>query len=58
MEKQYTKSEIFEIIDRAIKQAMKNKNDYISLNGYKHKDTLQAHDNRIAALMSMYSYFE
>lgn len=49
-EKLYTKTEVFDIIDKRIKEEMKNKNKYIELNGYTHKDVIQGFDHRIAAL--------
>lgn len=58
MEKTYTKSEIFAIIDAAIKYEMANKNEWIRKNGYVHKDVLNAFDNRISALSCLYYDFE
>lgn len=55
--KSYTKTDVFDVIDAAIKEEMRNKNRYIELNGYSHKDTLAAFDNRIAALTYLYSKF-
>ena len=57
MEKRYTKSQIIDIIDAAIREEMQNKNRYIALNGYSHRDTLAAFDNRIAALSYLYGKF-
>ena len=56
-EKTFAKSDVYEIIDKAIKKEMANKNHYIELNGYAHKDVLQAFDNRIAALSGLYHEF-
>lgn len=56
-ENTYTRSEIYNIISNTIKQEMENKNRYIELNGYAHKDTLNSFDNRIAVLTYLYSKF-
>lgn len=57
-ERTYTKSEIFAILDNEIKKEIENKNKYINLNGYSHKDTLARFDYHIAALTGLYSKFE
>lgn len=58
MEKTYTKSDIFDILDIAKKEAMQRKNRYIELNGYTHKETLARFDTEIAAISYLYSRFE
>lgn len=49
-EKLYTREDVQNIINKRIAEEMENKNRYIELNGYSHKDTLQCFDSRIAAL--------
>ena len=56
-ERTYTKSKIFSILDKEIKKEIENKNKYINLNGYSHKDTLKSFDSHIAALTSLYNKF-
>ena len=56
--KTFTTAQINDIIYKQIQKIMKNKDRYIELNGYSHKDTLMAFDIRIAAIMEMYSLFE
>ena len=55
--KKYSKSDIMEILDKALKEEMQNKNRYIELNGYSHKDTLSAFDNRIAEIVYLMHKF-
>ena len=57
MEKTYTKSEIIDIIDGAIKDEMQRKNKYIELNGYKHKEILNRFDTAISTISSLISKF-
>lgn len=56
-EKTYTKAEIYAVIDKAIKEAMENKNRYIQLNGYERSEALARHDVRIATLSFLYGKF-
>ena len=46
------------VLDKEIKKAIVNKNGYIELNGYAHKDVLQVHDARIATLSGLYYTFK
>lgn len=57
-EKTFTQSEVYNIIDSLIKETMQNKNKYINLNGYYHKDTLNYFDTRIAAFSELYRLFK
>ena len=54
----YSREDVINIIDAAIKEAMQNKNRYIELNGFAHKDVLQFHDVKISTLSTMYHYFD
>ncbi len=56
--KRFTIEEVYDIIDEAVHDEMNHKNRYIELNGYTHKDTLCAFDNRIAAYTDMYRRFK
>ncbi|MBR2999719.1 MAG: hypothetical protein IKF39_01870 [Oscillospiraceae bacterium] len=56
-EKTYTRDEILGVLLDAAKETMENKNRYIELNGYTHKDTLQAFDIRLAQITYLMSKF-
>jgi ferritin len=55
--KMFSQWEIYSIIDEEIKREMEAKNKYVQLNGYSHRDTLQAFDHHIAALSALYGRF-
>lgn len=55
--KMFSQYEIYNIIDKKIKQEMEYKNRYIQLNGYKHKDVLEKFAIRIAILNELYREF-
>lgn len=57
MEKTYTKSEIYTIIDAMIKEELKRKNAYIEKNGYTHKNTLEGFGQRVTAFSELYGKF-
>lgn len=54
----YSREDVINIIDAAIKEAMRNKNEWIKNNGYAHKDVLRFHDVKISTLSTMYHYFD
>ena len=56
--KEYTKADIFSVIDREIKKQMRLKNEYIEKNGFAHIDAIRAFDASIATLTSLYYVFE
>jgi hypothetical protein len=49
--------DIYAILDKQIKKEMENKNNYIKLNGYAHKDILNRFDERICTLTGLYFIF-
>lgn len=57
-EKQFSQYDIYEIIDRRIKEEMSRKNAYIQKNGYKDTDTLKRFDTAIATLSNLYREFD
>lgn len=57
-EKTFSKSDVYAIIDAAIKREVDNKNEWIRKNGYVRKDVLSAFDNRISALTCLYWDFK
>lgn len=57
-EKTFTEAEVVTIIERAISEAMINKNKYIEMYGYKNKDILNRFDTSISTLSTLYHYFE
>ena len=58
MEKKYSTSDIFDVIDKRIKEAMSRKNAYIQKNGYNDKETLVRFDITISTLSSLYREFK
>lgn len=54
----YSRADVSDIIQAAIKDAIDNKNKYIESNGYAHKDALQFHDVKISTLSTLYHYFD
>lgn len=52
-----TISKIYAILDKQIKKEMENKNNYIKLNGYAHKEILNRFDERITTLTELYFVF-
>lgn len=54
----YSKSDIINIIDKALKDNLEKKNKYIEKNGFKHKDTLNAFATKATTLFEMFSYFD
>lgn len=57
-EKQFSQYDVYEIIDRKIKEEMARKTEYIQKNGYKHTDVLKRFDTAIYTLSSLYREFD
>ena len=58
MKKTYTRQEVIDIIDIAIKEANERKNKYIEKNGFKHIEVIKRFDTEKATLLYLISRFE
>ena len=52
-----TEQEVYEILDRRIKQEMDRKNEYIEKNGFKNPIQIRSFDSAIATLTGLYYTF-